>query len=144
MSPEVRGSPGLLLGKRPVRRARGSDSNATVYEPPSSQAVTSIRKGKAMLAQEGILRRILRRIESAGYRVTGCRDAIGDGQDGPLVVTAEHRETGERHTVSVDTKGSAGEIEAFRRLAEKVGMSKQEKQKSVGFKCTRRQPDLAR
>jgi hypothetical protein len=69
-------------------------------------------KGSAMLAQEGILRQM----ESAGYRVTGYRDVIGDGQEGPLVVTAEHRETGERQTVSVDTKGSAGEIEAFRRL----------------------------
>jgi len=71
-----------------------------------------------MLEQEGILRRI----ESAGYRVSGYRDAIGDGRDGPLVVTAEHRETGERHTVSVATKGSAGEIKALRQLAEKVGI----------------------
>jgi hypothetical protein len=61
-------------------------------------------------------------MESAGYRITGFQDAIGDGRDGPLVVTVEHRETGERHTVSVDTKGSAGEIEAFRRPAEKVGL----------------------
>lgn len=70
----------------------------------------------------------MRQIESAGYGVTGCRDAIGDGRDGPLVVTAEHRETGERHTVSVATKGSAGEIKALRLLAEKVRISKEEKQ----------------
>ena len=71
-----------------------------------------------MLAQEVIVRRI----ESAGYRVTGCRDAIGDGRDGPIIVTAEHCETGERHVVSVDTKGSAGEIEALRQLVENLGI----------------------
>lgn len=69
-----------------------------------------------MLVQEVIVRRI----ESVGYRVTEYRDAIGDGRDGPLTVTAEHCETGERHTVSVDTKGSAGEIEALRQLADKL------------------------
>ena len=72
-----------------------------------------------MLTQEVIVSRI----ESAGYRVTGCRDAIGDGRDGPLIVTAAHGETGERYIVSVDMKGSAGEIEAFRQLAEKLGIS---------------------
>jgi hypothetical protein len=38
-------------------------------------------------------------------------------------VTAAHCETGERYIVSVDMKGSAGEIEAFRQLAEKLGIS---------------------
>lgn len=71
-----------------------------------------------MLEEEGVLRQI----ESAGYCVTGCRDAIGDGQDGPLVVTAQDRETGERHTVSVDKRGRAGEIQALRQLAGKVGI----------------------
>ena len=70
----------------------------------------------------------MRRIKSEGYRVTGSRDVIGDGRDGPLIVTAEHRETGERHTVSVHTKGSVGEIEAFRQLAEKVGVCPDEGQ----------------
>ena len=71
-----------------------------------------------MLIQEVVLRRI----ESEGYRVTGFRDVIGDGQDGPLTVTAEHQETGDRHTVSVHMKGSAGEVEALRQLAGKVGI----------------------
>lgn len=71
-----------------------------------------------MLAQESILRQI----ESAGYRVTGCRDVIGDGRDGPLVVTAENSETGERHTVMALAKGSDGEIEAVRKLAVKAGI----------------------
>ena len=31
---------------------------------------------------------ILRQIESAGYQVIGWRESIGDGQDGPLSVTA--------------------------------------------------------
>jgi hypothetical protein len=71
-----------------------------------------------MLAQKVIVRRM----QSAGYRITGCRDAIGDGRDGPLVVTAEHSVTGKRHVVSVDTKGDAGEIEAVRQLAEQIGI----------------------
>jgi hypothetical protein len=71
-----------------------------------------------MLAQEVIVRRM----QSAGYRITGCRVTIGDGRDGPLVVTAEHRETGVRHVVSVDTKGDAGEIEAVRQLAVQIGI----------------------
>ncbi len=37
---------------------------------------------------------ILRQIESAGYQVTGGRESIGDGQDGPLRVTARNIETG--------------------------------------------------
>ena len=65
---------------------------------------------------------ILRQIEAAGYRVTGCRDAIGDGQDGPLLATAENCATGERHTVTVLAKGTDGETEAFRQLAAKIGI----------------------
>ena len=65
---------------------------------------------------------LVRQVESAGYRITGYRDAIGDGQDGPLVATAEHCETGKRHTVSTDVRGTAGEIEVLRQLAEIIGI----------------------
>ena len=65
---------------------------------------------------------ILRRIESAGYRVTGYRDAIGDGQDGPLILTAVDAATGERYAVEVYTKEIDGEIEALRKLGEKIGI----------------------
>jgi|GEM_PF-3009639 len=37
---------------------------------------------------------VLRKIESAGYQVTPGREAIGDGQDGPLRVTARNIESG--------------------------------------------------
>jgi hypothetical protein len=61
---------------------------------------------------------ILRQIESAGYRVTGYRDAIGD-EIGSLLITAENLSTGQRHTVTVSTKD---ESEALRQLADEVGM----------------------
>jgi len=71
-----------------------------------------------MKIQQGIVMQI----EAAGYRVTGYRDAIGDGQDGSLFVTAEHCGTGERQSVCVNTRGSAGEVEACRQLAAKLGI----------------------
>ena len=37
---------------------------------------------------------MLREIESAGYQVTGGRESIGDGRDGPLRVTARNTESG--------------------------------------------------
>ena len=76
------------------------------------------QKERALLDNEDILRQI----ESAGYRVTGGRDAVGDGQDGPLLLSAVNEATGERHTVTVHTKGAEGETEALRHLAEKVGI----------------------
>jgi hypothetical protein len=36
----------------------------------------------------------LREIESAGNQVTGGRESIGDGQDGPLRVTARNIKSG--------------------------------------------------
>ena len=45
----------------------------------------------------------LQRIESAGYRVTGARESIGDGRDGPLTVTAENVVTGDRYTATSQT-----------------------------------------
>jgi len=64
----------------------------------------------------------IQRIESAGYRVTGVRESIGDGQDGPLIVTAENVATGDRHTVTSHMRGSDGELEALQLLAVKVGV----------------------
>jgi len=54
--------------------------------------------------------------------VTGGRESIGDGQDGPLVVTAENTTTGDRHTVTVHTRGADGKREALQRLAAKIGI----------------------
>ena len=41
---------------------------------------------------------ILREIESGGYQVTGGRESIGGGQDGPLRLTGRNIESGQRHT----------------------------------------------
>ena len=64
----------------------------------------------------------LQRIESAGYRVTGGRESIGDGRDGPLIVTAENIATGERHAITSHMRGADGELEALQLLAAKVGI----------------------
>ena len=69
-----------------------------------------------------IRERILQKIESAGYTVSGGRDAMSYAEDAPLVVTARNDATGHRHTVMVHTKGAEGEVEALRQLAEKVGV----------------------
>ena len=60
------------------------------------------------------------RMESVGYCLTGFRDAIGDGQDGPLFVTPEFCDTGKRETVGVNTRGSTEDIEACCQLAAKL------------------------
>jgi hypothetical protein len=67
---------------------------------------------------------ILRQIELAGYRVTGWRDSVGDDQDGPLTVTALSTTTGQRHTVTVQTRGADGQAEALDQLAELVGVAR--------------------
>ena len=75
----------------------------------------------------------MRQIESGGYQVTGGGESIGDGQDGPLRVTARNIESGQRHTCTgkpkslpmppaVHTRGIAGEAEALGQLAEMVGI----------------------
>jgi len=64
----------------------------------------------------------LQRIESAGYRVTGARESIGDGRDGPLTVTAENVVTGDRYTATSQTRGADGELEALQLLAAEVGI----------------------
>jgi hypothetical protein len=66
--------------------------------------------------------RILKRIEAAGWCVTGFRDAIGDGADRPLQLTAIKNDTGGQHTATAVERGSDGEIIALRRLAEKAGV----------------------
>jgi len=66
---------------------------------------------------------ILQGIESAGYRVAGGRESIGDGQDGPLIVTTENIATGQRHTVTVHTKGIDGEGKALHQLAAMGGIA---------------------
>ena len=71
-----------------------------------------------MLAQESILMQI----ESAGYRVTGRPDVIGDGWDGPLVVTAEDSGTGERHTVTALAMAATEKAGDLQNLAEKAGI----------------------
>ena len=66
---------------------------------------------------------LLRKIESAGYRVSGARDALGDGQDGPLTVIAQNEATGERYSVTMLQKGKEGETKALQQLVEKIGLS---------------------
>ena len=65
---------------------------------------------------------ILQKIEAAGYVVSGGRDAMSYAEDSPLVVTARNDAAGQRHTVTVHTKGIEGELEALRQLAEKIGI----------------------
>jgi hypothetical protein len=66
---------------------------------------------------------LLRKIESAGYRVSGARDALGEGQDGPLTVIAQNEATGEKYTVTVTEQGAEGETKALQQLVEKIGLS---------------------
>jgi D-tyrosyl-tRNA(Tyr) deacylase len=65
---------------------------------------------------------ILQKIVSAGYTVSGGRDAMSYAEDSPLVVTARNDAAGQRHTVTVHTRGDEGEVEALRQLAEKIGI----------------------
>lgn len=51
---------------------------------------------------------ILPEIQSAGYEVTGGREWIDDGRDGPLRVTARNIETGQRHTTIVHDAPAVG------------------------------------
>jgi len=64
----------------------------------------------------------LQKIVSAGYTVSGGRDAMSDAEDSPLVVTSRNDAVGQRHTVTVHTKGAEGEVEALQQLAEKIGL----------------------
>jgi len=68
-------------------------------------------------------KRIISEIESAGYRVTGFREALERKESGQLVVTAEKLNTGERHTVRVFTPGAKGETEALQKLAAELGLT---------------------
>ena len=68
-------------------------------------------------------KRIISEIESAGYRVTGFREALERGESGQLVVMAGKLNTGERHTVTVLTPGAEGETEALYKLAAEVGLT---------------------
>jgi hypothetical protein len=67
-------------------------------------------------------KRIISEIESAGYRVTGFREALEREESGQLVITAEKLNTGESHTVTVFTPGAEGETEALHKLAAKLGL----------------------
>ena len=66
---------------------------------------------------------ILRESESVGYQVTGGRELIGNGQEGPLSVTARNIETGQRHTTIVHTNGSPVDGEALGQPAEMAGIT---------------------
>ncbi len=66
--------------------------------------------------------RILRKIEAAGFTVSGFHDALDDPDGGLVTVCAKDRGTGAEHTVTVQTQGAQGEEEALRLLADKVGV----------------------
>jgi hypothetical protein len=68
-------------------------------------------------------KRIISEIESAGYRVTGFREALERKESGQLFVTAEKLNTGECHTVTVFTPGAEGETEALQKLAAELGLT---------------------
>lgn len=65
---------------------------------------------------------ILRKIEAAGFKVSGYHDAMDDRDGGPVTVCAKDQGTGAEHTVTVQTRGAQGEEEALRLLAAKVGV----------------------
>lgn len=63
-----------------------------------------------------------KRIEAAGFDVSGYHDALDD-DGGPVTVCAKDQETGAEHRVTVQTRGARGEEEAFRLMAAKLGVS---------------------